>query len=382
MSFRVVSALSTLASVVAACSGEAMPDESREHPPFDVRYQTMYVDVAPGFDAAICRGSLLELDRHVEAVASQLELVPQQRITLYWFSPNADGATDDDIHEWCEDDDVGGCYRGDAVIYSYGTFVYHELVHALVIPAWGGSKKLFHEGAAEGFYRQTDYSAYFFPTHSVKSDDLPSEHVDEYGFGHFSRWLVDEFGPARYRELFGNAKPTDGDVFALVEAVYDTPLQELEQDYLATAPDLYPAPGLCDGLTHIPWDVVAGRWKYETTVDCNAPEAFGPIDGDGRVDLSVTLDIPDEPDVLWTVWNDGPDSISMIQCLDAPVVSDDGSAYPHVVGTTSPRTLSAGKYRLVYRADPGDSVNFMLCAWNGKQPSNNPNATDPDICVK
>lgn len=366
--------------VAAACSAdvsEAPPD----HPDFEVRYETEYVDVAPGFTAPVCRGSLLELDRHVEAVTQQLGMTPEQRLTLYWFSPNAEGAAPESVKEWCENDNFGGCYAGDRVLYSHGHGIYHELVHGLVIPTWGSSKKLFNEGVAEGLARQTDATVFSNTSHNFKRDNwLPSEHTSDYGNGHFSRWLVDEFGVESYRQLFGDAKPTDGDVFELVESVYGTPLTELEQDYLAVSPDIYPSMGLCDGLTHVPWQ--SSSWVYQADMDCDAPEVFGPTDKDGAVDLSVTLDFPDEPETLWTVWSGDSTSVDLIRCLDEPVQERGTAMYVQGIYTNHAQSVAAGRYRLTFSGEIGDAVDLTICRWNGKQPSNKPNSDDPGICAK
>jgi hypothetical protein len=53
-------------------------------------------------------------------------------------------------------------------------------------------------------------------------------------------------------------------------------LHDVEAEFLATAPKVYPAPGACDGLPEVAWE--GGAWSIDTEVDCSASNVFGPTD--------------------------------------------------------------------------------------------------------
>src|SRR5690606_37131686 len=105
----------------------------------------------------------------------------------------------------------------------------------------------------------------------------------QHGGAHFSRWLIDRFGTAKFREMFDrlNKKSTKAEVFAAVEEVYGLPFEELEAEYYATAPMAYPLPGLCEGHQNIPWN--GDRWELDVSADCDEPHMIGPADDGGML---------------------------------------------------------------------------------------------------
>lgn len=354
-----------------------------EGPGFDVRYRTMYVDVATGFTQSVCRGTLEALDRHVELVSELLDIDVQRRITWEWVNEHADGSLDsDDRCEWCAN--CSACYRGGGVVYSGHDAIFHELTHGIVIPAWGRSDILFNEGVAVAFEGKhvtlPEYTSY-----------RPSEAADESSGPHFTRWILDRYGPATLRELFSprlDGSSTREDVFAAVEEVFGMPFAELEDEYFATAATIYPAPGLCDGLVNIPWR--GDRWELRVTADCDAPHVFGPLDVDATkpadepapIAVVVTIDVPAELDgVPLTAWIPSDERATLWPCLDAPSYDPDPelaeqAALSNAVGGA----LRAGRYRLelpVY--EPGEAY-MRICPHNGAPPSLDP-TVDPERCL-
>lgn len=347
--------------------GDADDGDPDPRPDFAVRYHTAHVDIAPGFTQPVCRGTLDRIDRHVEAVAGLLDIDVQSRPTFYWFNEHADGAFagSDESCDWCGSS--CDCTRANgSVIYGSEKSMFHELTHSVVWPAWGRSDVVFEEGIAHGLDgNHLTWQAY----------ERPSDFVGgpRHAGAHFTRWLVDHYGPAKFHELFLRLGPpttnTKDEVFAVVEEVYGTPFLDLESEYFDTASDIYPAPGLCDGLELIPWQ--GDRWEIHATADCDSPSTFGPRDQDGAMSIAVLIDLPALPpgeqfaaDVLPEVGHSG----TMTPCIDAPRDDDDARHFIAGLPVANPIFFPArpGRYRMdVPLPDTGELV-VRLCQWNGQ----------------
>jgi hypothetical protein len=334
-------------------------------PDFPVRYHTDHVDIAPGFTQPVCRGTLDRIDRHVEAVADLLDIDLQSRPTFYWFNGHADGALagSNESCDWCASS--CNCTRANgSVIYGGAKAMFHELTHAVVVPAWGSSDIIFAEGVAHGLDgNHVMWQAY----------ERPSEFVGgrRHAGAHFTRWLVDRHGPEKFHQLFERlGRPTTNtkdEVFAVVEDVYGTPFLDLETEYFATAPDIYPAPGLCDGLVHVPWQ--GDRWELRATADCDSPSTFGPRDEDGAMSIAVTLDMPALPSDEQFAADILPISLGMMTpCIDAPLHDDEAEQFISGPPVSNWIVFGArpGRYRLdMPLPDTGELV-VRICQWNGE----------------
>jgi hypothetical protein len=359
-------------------------------PDFETRYHTSHVDIAPGFTQPVCQGTLDEIDRHVDVVADLLDIDTPPRSTWYWFNESATGArVDVDRCDWCEN--CTSCYRGAGAVVSSVDAILHELVHSVVEPAWGGSDILFFEGVAIGLDRIEEHGT----VHTVLSDDddeLPSNVADShYGGGHFTRWLLDRYGPEKFRQLFGpplSESSTKAEVFEFVEQVYGVPFLDLEAEYLASAPTIYPAPGLCDGLMDIPW--TGDRWELSVSADCEAAHVFGPLDTDASepadvpapVAVAVTLEIPaDLEGVDLAAWIPSNQSANLFPCFDAPLYGvDPAIASTVVLANPLVGAITPGRYRLELPAEASAEVYLRVCPHNGAPPSLDP-TEDPAHCV-
>jgi hypothetical protein len=341
-------------------------DDSVPQPDFEIRYRTRYVDIAPGFSQPICRGTLDQIDRHVEGVAALLGIDVKSRTTFYWFNEHADGALagSNESCDWCRSS--CGCARGNGtIIYGGAKNMLHELTHAVVFPTWGRSDILFEEGIAYGL----DGEHVIPPTHTLPREVVGGERP---GASHFSRWLVDRHGPAQFHALFEHLGPptsnTKDEVFAVVEDVYGLPFLDLEAEYFATAADIYPAPGLCDGLPHVPWQ--GDRWELRATADCDAPNVFGPRDEDGAMVVAVTLDLPAlPPEEVFTV-DVIPDFLgTFTPCIEAPIYDDeDPEGFVSGPPAANPIVFPArpGRYRLDMPLPDSGELLVRLCQWDGE----------------
>lgn len=366
-------------------------DASADGPDFEVLYRTRYVDVAPGFAQPVCRGTLDEIDRHIDMISGLLDVSVVQRTTLFWYNEHATGALvdADSSRIWCPTSSA--CYRDGGIVHTNMRALHHELVHAVVSPSWGRSDIVFSEGVAMGLDREA-YAFGSTSVHSLLTDERPTDVAGgtQHGGGHFSRWLIERDGPATLRELFEprlSASSTRDEVFAAVAEVYGVPFDDLEAEYFATAPTIYPAPGLCDGLVNIPWN--GDRWELRITADCDAPHMFGPLDVDASkppeepapMATVVTVDIPPDLDgVPLTAWIPSDEGVELWPCFDEPLYDVDPKlAQGKRLHQSTAAPLPAGRYRLelpVY--EPGD-VYVRICPHNGAPPKLDP-AEDPGHC--
>jgi hypothetical protein len=364
-----------LAPLLCACPEPDLPpdagggnDDSAARPEFPIRYRTHHVDIAPGFTQPVCRGALDEIDHHIEMVAGLLDIDVQTRPTFYWFNEHAEGALadNDESCDWCRN----GCdctTAGGEVIYSDTNSMFHELTHAVVTPAWGRSDVIFSEGIAYALDGG----------HVVMSTlERPSEVAGgtRHGGAHFSRWLVERFGPAKLRELFPprlGVSSTKEEVFAAVEEVYGIPFLDLEAEYYATAPAIYPALfDPCDGLPHVPWQ--GDHWELHATPDCDSPSIFGPRDEDAAMTVSVTLDLPELPPDHWLAVDVLPDLYGKVtRCIDAPVYDVDDPrefASDSIVANNVGLGPRPGRFRLTMPLPESGELVVRICPWNGEWP--------------
>ncbi|PRQ05301.1 hypothetical protein ENSA5_02910 [Enhygromyxa salina] len=389
-SMRVLQLLLILATACADDGdGAEHDDEAPAKGPFEVQYHTEYVDIAPGFSQPVCRGSLDEIDRHVEATAELLDIDVQERITLFWYNQNAAGSLADisEICEWCSG--CGGCYNGVAHIRL--AVLYHELVHAVVAPVWGWSDTLFAEGVAMGLDRNIDgYGSGISTIYNLDllSSTMPSDVAGSgmHGGAHFSRWLIDRFGPGKFSEMFDrlSMSASKEEVFAAVEEVYGLPFEELEAEYYATAPLAYPLPGLCEGHVNVPWN--GDRWELSASSDCDEPHMFGPAD-DGGMYAVVTMDIPPEyVEEELAVWVPSDVGANVWPCLDEPMYDVDPTFFGAQVihnSLSPPIFRAAGRYRIEMPVYDSGDIYLRLCVSNGKHPSHYPvdRTVDPENCL-
>lgn len=369
-------------AVSLSCLPEETPDDDPPKGPFEIQYRTKYIDLAPGFTQPVCRGTLDELDRHVEIVAEQLDITVEDRIEVFWYNQNATGAIveDAEFNTWCGalKAAVGGCYT-EGVVHTHYSALLHELNHAVVAPAWGWSSFFFSEGVAFGFARSHGQTIHHTPSSKSPSEVMESKQP---AGGHFMRWLIEQHGPAKLRELFESSSMSSGkdELFAAVQQVYGVPFEELEAEYFATAATIYPMLGLCEDLVDIPWN--GNRWELTLDADCDAPYMHGP-DNAGKMLLVVAVDVPPEyVEVPLAAWSPTGVEGYMWPCLDEPLHDVDIEPF-HTAGFANKlpgRFRKAGRHRVEISVDEPGEVYLRLCPHNGAPPLAD-ETVDPDNCL-
>ena len=224
----------------------------------------------------ICGGTLARIDRHIEAVASILDVEPEP-IEIYWHEPDPSSGRP-------------AAYFDHAAIVSNHRSLLHELVHAVSIPTMGRSDKMFIEGIANA-YEESSTELRF----TIDFDISAALGTGSRGSGHFTRWLVETYGPEPFKALFDRPTPTTAEIRARIEDGYGMTLEELEAEFFESAPAWYSEIGTCDGLERFAWPDASDRFAYETVGDCEASNAFGFTgDSDYPYFMAVVLELPPE----------------------------------------------------------------------------------------
>ncbi len=252
------------------------PDREPAIPEIPVVHETEYTTVAISEDNPhrICGGTLAKIDRHIETLSEILDVEPEP-IEIYWYEKDPNSGRP-------------AIYFDFAAIVTDDMSLLHELGHAVTLPVFGRSDTLFVEGIANAFDGRTSRLRY---------NRLPSESLgqDVRGSGHFSRWLVETYGPEAFKMLFDRPEPSTEELFKRLEDAYGMPIEDLETEFKTTAPAWYPQLGTCDGLERIPWPQDSKTFRYDTTSDCNSPFAFGHTgDDDEPYFMAFVLEIPPE----------------------------------------------------------------------------------------
>jgi len=251
------------ALVLAACGG--LPE---------VQYVTPRLELATGFDAPVCAGTLDSLDAHLERVGQTLGLgLTGEPIRVYWLS---ESETEDICGEG-----TGGCFfPATRVVFGQESSLTHELVHAALDSR--GDSSFLEEGMAEmlsgvGVYydaRATDASV------AERIDLSRSEYrdggVDYAAAGHFVRWVFETGGTAAMVNLateLEHSASADEIVATLQEAMSD-PIDVISERYRAEAPKYYR--GLDQsGVSGLLLDDL--RDGVLTRLDCADKDTRGPL---------------------------------------------------------------------------------------------------------
>lgn len=195
-----------------------------------IKHETTHLRIGTGFDGPVCAGTLHEFDQQVEFVERTLDLQLEDKLELYLFV--------DGVDDWCEHDDVPGCYSHDHK-QAYSTFpaARHEIVHAVLGQGHTGSG-LFDEGFAVDL---TGEGLSFPATYPSSNLGLPPGDVSHRTAGHFMRWLRSRYTADELKSIWLNTKQKKGAKHAAT-AFHDATgddFHAIEQVYFDSAPEFF-----------------------------------------------------------------------------------------------------------------------------------------------
>ncbi len=244
-----------------------------------------YIDYRADADTSVlCMDSTLRRgDAFVEDVAARLDVaLPTGRINHLW-DPTQSAS---DPEPWGCDDPNGAynCYRyyddeNVGLITSKAFIQYHELVHAVEIPALGFGHDILMEGLADylGTNNTSDAALAGFPTAFLTMLDSGQDPVDYTLSMHFVGSLIERHGPEKYKTLRTllprNAPPEQFQ--REFEAVYGTPLGVALDGMSTPIQGLHPLEGCGpEPIELLPWTDV-GQINSTLTAQCGDPWFVG-----------------------------------------------------------------------------------------------------------
>lgn len=239
---------------------------------------TEHAEIGTYFDAPLCAGSIARVDESIARYALLLDAVSSQKVRIYW---GADG-----VMESCDvaglHDTLAGCHIiGKNETFADSGSLEHELVHA-VGDRIGGMDSFFEEGLAEalsgGIGPAPDFErrpSSFVGLSTADFIDTPGSRSTS---RHFVQFLIDERGMEPLNELRPLALrgTTRDQVLEAFHAVYDTPIEALEDAWVERAPLSYEQLG----DLALPEDQWRGdELTIQRTLDCDDVSTMGPLDG-------------------------------------------------------------------------------------------------------
>ncbi|NJK30997.1 MAG: hypothetical protein HC927_00535 [Deltaproteobacteria bacterium] len=225
-------------------------------------YSTEHLDIYVQDGLHICAGSAQDYESFYQYVMGELEIESTRRVPVILVGDLPDECS----NPW------GGCKTRDGVVFSQPRFTYHELAHAAACGWRFTSADALTEGLATSFEpdprTDSEDPSTFITASNYK--DVPYEAA-----AHFVRWLLEEWGPERFREAFTTAPLTGGDeVLEVLARVYGQDVDTLFADYLANGPHMWVPHRQCDDVPLL--SPVAGAWEFEALFDCEDQSTLGP----------------------------------------------------------------------------------------------------------
>ncbi len=281
--------------LVASCLSCNDAALDRHFPDWTGVYTSVY---AESTSQTPCVGSLPHVDRFIEQVSGLLnEPLPEDLLIEVHI--------DDQLQ--CDPTlgEVGACYSLDKrTVYmdSWETppgdvmgVMRHEVAHAVADRLWGWSIPFFNEGLAEVVARSDQL--HISPNVVVPVGDMLDGDIGDIDYraaARFSRFLIDGYGIARYKQMYQvTQRRTVDEISANFLKVYGKAFSELEAEYLSGIPRCTYQFDVCDLSAAVS---VGAIWSSSFVASCEDPDFYGAagsaLDGSSSaMSTSVTLDV-------------------------------------------------------------------------------------------
>ncbi len=321
----------SLAALLVACHGDDGGEEPGPGAPPELAFEYTTEDIAVHSDIARCAGDLTRWQGFVEFAQAYLGHSLSEPVELHvWQSEDFDGP------RYC-DNDWGGCFYRPRTIYTGDRVVEHELVHAITAQL-GNRDSFFDEGLAEALSSATTFGQ-FAPAFPAGS----SAEVDYASAGHFVRWLLESRGWSQLR-----AHLSEPGGVAEFEAVFGQELEELTQEFFASANPVYPRL-----YEHpIPSFDAAGDaiWASALEFDCEREDVRAASNG-----LEVVRELTLPRSGYYAFWSSVPGEVrgrarTVIEQGEGPLFSREFSLPGEQIAVGR---LGAGTYEIGVVAPPG-----------------------------
>lgn len=222
---------------------------------------TSRMRIHTSFEAGLCTGDLVDLERYVGSVEMLLGVEMDAPVEVYLWDSFL-------IPEGCGAERTGCYRRGAHAVYATFDSIYHELAHA-VTASLGRPDDFFLEGIAAALDGKISRFPAIDPAVQLHER---SDHRDTYAVeAHFTNWLLDSFGATKWRELYIRGG-SERDFLKTIGISFD----EARSQYLATSAWIYPPLYLRD-IPPLPTN--GDGWSDTVEFDCSQEDAFGQPDG-------------------------------------------------------------------------------------------------------
>ena len=279
----------------------------------DVAYETERLQIAPEFDAAICEGTLVALEEHLEQVESGLGQVGREEpYRLYWMREGLDDVCGEG---------KGGCFfPATRMMFARGGSITHEMTHAALDSE--GESYFLEEGMAEllsgvgVYYDAADHDGSPARQLRLTRSAYRAGHFDYAAAAHFMRWVYDLRGVEGVRslayEVEDGASPEQ--LEKTLEEVLGKDIEDVEAEYRLLAPRAY------EGLDYartvvVPFEPLdddeslpgpeAFVLELDARLDCDAADTMGPLVDEREGMYQVRrIDVPENAGAVLRVEGD------------------------------------------------------------------------------
>ncbi|MEM9454558.1 MAG: hypothetical protein AAGF11_10290 [Myxococcota bacterium] len=232
-----IPAIVAVAVFVGACA-EPLPP---------LRYETEQAVIGTDFGDPLCGHDLPWIDEQIEFVEEMLDASSSDKVEIYLYN---------DAPEFCGHEAISGCYNPERdIVVSMWSAVDHEIVHA-VVDRFADARPFWDEGIAEALrlHRPTRRGWVPIEANAAAAD---GSHVEYFGAGHFTRWLIENHGTAAVKRVL-QGESTDEALGGSIET--------LAAAYEAEVPEAYPSWAPCD---YPPLATIGPeQWAEEVEVTC------------------------------------------------------------------------------------------------------------------
>ncbi len=212
-----------------------------------LRYETERAVIGTDFSDPLCGYDLPWIDEQIEFVEGVLDASSAGKIEIYLYR---------DAPPSCGHEAISGCYDPERdIVMSMWSALDHEIVHA-VANGFANTRPFWNEGAAEALRLHRPTRRGWVPIETNAAANHGS-HVEYFGAGHFTRWLIENHGTAALKRVL-QGESTD--------EAFGGSIETLAAAYHAEVPEAYPSWAPCD----YPPLASTGpeQWAEEVEVTC------------------------------------------------------------------------------------------------------------------
>ncbi len=273
-------------------------------------YDTQRLHIETSFEQPLCVGDLTEFEDFVDHVEETLSVELETPLNIFLREELL-------ILDWqgCGRVQGGqlGCYRHSThTVYADFTVIHHELAHA-VTASLGRASPFLEEGIATAM----GTGIVLFNVSGIEPGSslrLPPSKLLYADAAHFTRWLLETRGAAKWRELYAKGVASRGGQKSDFEDVYGITFAELQEEFFEDAPWIYEPSYRFEVPSLQPQEEGFG-WYEEIEFDCSKEDTFGRPDS---ISVRRTLEIPAAG--VYDFWTSA-DAVGIRRALMAPLTS-------------------------------------------------------------